>query len=198
VSHALLLTGFVIFAAVIAATLGWLVAGRRRTTPILRAGAFRPPPPTPSRASLETAVRAIAGELSVMAQRSGTGLAVDLPAGVALHLAPTLIHEALREVLYAAIRAAPGGMVGIGVIRRGRRMDITIADDGPVLDEVARRVSLAGAASLLAPYGIEVTVQPRLGLGTTVTLRIPAHLVAEGSDLPVAMPDTPRLVTSAC
>lgn len=197
--HTVLMIGFVVFAAAVAVILAWLVVGRRQSAPILRVGVLDPPP-APHRESilLEPALNATVAGLATVAQRGGTGLEMGIPADLGVHLDSAILHEAMREVLFAALRAAPGGTIRIAGVRRGRRLDLTISDDGPVLDELARRVSLAGAASLLAPHGIAVLVQPRLGMGTTVTLRIPGHLVCDRPARAARVQDSPALVPTAC
>ncbi len=84
---------------------------------------------------------------------------------------------ALREMLAAPLRAAiarsGGGRVLVGAGRRGGRTQISVLDDGLLLDRAVQEAELREAAHLAALHGGTFEVNVRTNAGTAVVIRLP-------------------------
>ena len=111
---------------------------------------------------------AVGDNATVMAQRGGTGLELGVPPALGLFLDGTMLREALRGVIFAAVRAAPGGMVRIAAANPGQPAgkspkSITRPTSLPVPDFLAVR-SPACWACLLMVSGQLMAQRPSLRL----------------------------------
>lgn len=86
---------------------------------------------------------------------------------------PQALREMLFELVDNAVAHAPCGHVLLGAARSGRRVLISVLDDGPGSDRHSRASALRSAERLAALHGAVLDIDPRHGDGTTVTLSLP-------------------------
>lgn len=126
------------------------------------------------------------------AEAKETGVRISIEAEETPRLASeeVLLIRSLRNLISNAIRVSPqNGEVRLNARENGGRVEITVADDGPGMGIDTRRKALsARLADLPAKSGLglsicrnmiellggSLTIEAREGLGTTVTLSLPA------------------------
>jgi signal transduction histidine kinase len=141
---------------------------------------------TDAGASLRRTLDLVAGEFG----RKGIALDTDLAAGehpVAL-AARDLEQACLNLLLNARDALGEGGTVRVGLERAGNRVRITVADDGPGMDEATRRrafepfvtdkekgsgLGLAVVRRAVEGAGGTATLESAPGRGTVVRLTLP-------------------------
>ncbi len=128
--------------------------------------------------------RALSGYLDAWAERSG--IAVDfLGAGIEEPRLPSVIESTIYRVVQEAatnvLRHARAHTLSVNVERRGDSVLALIEDDGEGFDtsdvnEGDGQIGIAGMRERATLVGGELTVESRIGKGTTVRVRLPLLL----------------------
>ena len=94
----------------------------------------------------------------------------------------TVAYFCCLEALQNCARHAPGAAVGVELCLDGGRLVVSVHDDGPGFDPAQRHdgTGLAGMAQRLAEVGGRLDIDSTPGGGTTLTGRLPAHVLAAG------------------
>jgi two-component system, OmpR family, sensor histidine kinase BaeS len=148
--------------------------------------------------NLAAVAEAAADSLASRFEHAGIGLEHSL-APVPIRGDPRWLHQVVTNLLTNALKFSPAGTtVRIEVMRAGQAAVLRVTDQGSgiapeelphIFDrfwrgrEAARisgsGIGLAVAAELAAAHGGELTAASELGLGTQVTLRLPAGAAAD-------------------
>lgn len=109
-----------------------------------------------------------------------TGLAVELVNGLPFtdRLAPaveTVAYRVVQEALTNVVRHAEASTVRVALAGAGRRLNVTIIDNGRGFDTTvqARHLGLSGMTERASLAGGDLVVASRPGAGTTITLEVP-------------------------
>lgn len=109
-----------------------------------------------------------------------TGLAVDLANGLPFtdRLAPaveTVAYRVVQEALTNVVRHAEASTVRVALAGAGRRLNVTINDDGRGFDTTVqvRHLGLSGMTERASLAGGDLVIASHPGAGTTITLEVP-------------------------
>lgn len=144
-------------------------------------------------------VEALVHDLHPVAGRGGTQLLNEVPDDLVAYADAALLRRIFQNLVANAIRYAPRGVVTIGArsLGTGGGVECTVADDGAGIPEefVARvfdkgetdpeaeggaGLGLAIVKTFIEAHGGNVTVESRLGAGTTFRFTLPGKVVASG------------------
>ncbi len=132
---------------------------------------------------IETELRAIIGRLEPAARNNVIKLRYAFrQAGMARVDTPAL-RDVVTTVISTAIRGCFGGQILVTARPLGRWIEIAVTDDGPVRDDSTRQVQLDVARVEAAARGWLFSMNARIGLGTTVSIRLPAAESAVQAEL---------------
>jgi hypothetical protein len=122
---------------------------------------------------VEPEVRTVLSELEGLAARHFVALRIASQPGVTARAEPDAFRDALTDVIDGAIRSTPGGCVLITNRRLGGWSEVTVSDDGPVLDHATHAVQLRHAQESATLRGWLFSINARPGYGTSVSIRLP-------------------------
>lgn len=170
----------VLVALIVATVLA--VAGRPR-----RSARQHDPTPwlRPDKASLpagalevEAELRAVLAQLEELAARHRVGFELAAQPGLTVRTDPRVFRETVNHLLVHAISQAPSGRVLLGAFQHGGRVHVAVTDDGRGAERAIQEAALRPAERLAALQGATLEIDPRIGQGTILTLRLPASSTA--------------------
>jgi signal transduction histidine kinase len=166
--------------------------GRLLQAERLRKGGAKP---KLTRVDLRTLVANETRQVLADVERKGLALTVDVPRGAAVESDPELITLALQNLISNAVKYTSEGSIRVRAERRGDeavgRWAISVADEGPgIAEEHLKRIfdafqrgdmhgpagiglGLAIASQAAKLLGAELSVESRVGVGSTFTLTLP-------------------------
>lgn len=162
---------------------------------------------------VETVVRDVVGSYRPQAANKQLTLEVDLDEGMEpIDADPTLLRQAVANLVDNALRYTPaGGKVIVRAVQQDGRQLICVEDSGlgiapadqarlfekfyrarkrEALREKGSGLGLAIVKSIAEQHGGKVSVESRLGAGSTFTLELPLHQAAP-ADQPPARRESP-------
>jgi signal transduction histidine kinase len=88
------------------------------------------PATAPEPIALAEEVKAVIGEMSLLATENGTTVTAEVPPTIQVRAGREAIRTVLRNLLHNAIRAAAGGRVTISAAARQGQVQLLVRDDG--------------------------------------------------------------------
>lgn len=143
------------------------------------AAAPRPSAPAPqdddsTGVDLAREIPALLTSATRLAQPSGCRLEFAVPPQLAVRADRPSFREAMSLLLAHAIRQAPGGRVLVSAWLDTAGVKISVCDDGSGAEAAEQEPWLLEPIRLLALQGGTVRIAPHPGLGTVITILLPA------------------------
>jgi two-component system phosphate regulon sensor histidine kinase PhoR len=142
------------------------------------------------RCDVDALFRSVAADLASLAERQQVRIeiAVDPDASV-VHVDPTKLHDALRNLIENAVNYSPeGGRIELAARVKGGRVELSVADEGPGLpesdlgrvferfyrvDKSRARLGLSIVKHLVELHGGQVQAHNTPGSGAVFTIVLP-------------------------
>jgi signal transduction histidine kinase len=160
----------------------------------------QPHPPDTAPVALRPFLESVAGLHAELAAQQGVALAIDCEAATARLDAGQLRRALDNLVLNALQHARAGGTVRLAARRRGERLLLSVADDGPGVDAALRDslfepfvsgrpegvgLGLSIVREIAAAHGGTVRLEPG-GPGATVTIELPWQPSSSSTTIPAS------------
>lgn len=192
-----LILGVALLALICSALLvlaGWRHRSLLRTRNVVESGDVESRPSESGILDLCQATTTVLRRVEPMAQQQLVTIERALQPDLSVRSETGIFQDILTDLIERAISRSPCGRVLLMAERSGNRVVITVSDDGVAIDPATETMRLEDAESLVAALGIAVAVESQVGRGTTITMRLPAGVMA--GPLRVGAPRTAEVVAN--
>jgi hypothetical protein len=152
-----------------------------------------PEPGPPGEVPLAQVVRDVLWRLDDKAARQFSWLEMAVEEDLKIGGDRQALEELLSALCLHAIQTTPCGRVLVTARRHGSEMAVTIADDGIGIAIARASEVMERAREMLSLLGGSIEIERRQGIGTTATIRLPAHTAPWNATIQNAMADFARV-----